>query len=469
MFDFKKTISFRRGTVSARGVEELFHGCDDFILRRVSAGGGRAEAAACWLDGCVNAEAVAEDILRPFSRLECRGEAACRELCLRGGIWSGAVRERSTCGEVAADLAAGSAALIFDALGTALTFEIKAPVGRAVEAPVVEKAVLGAREAFVETLRTNTALVRRRITDPSLKLWQGEAGRATHTRIALFYVEGAAPPDRVEAVMRRIQRLDTAAVTASGELERALAGQPRGVFPQLLHTERPDRFARELLRGKVGILADGLPVGLLLPVALPELMTAQEDRARHAAVAAALTALRWAALGLSLLLPAVYVAAAAYHPEMIPDKLLLNVIRAKEQVPFSTAAEVLAMLFSFELLQEAGVRLPEPVGEKVSIIGALNVGQSAVEAKVLSPIVIIVVAMAGIAGYTQPSQELGTAVRLWRFILVGCAALLGLFGVMAGLMVLLRRLCAMENLGVGYLSRPGDTPLRRRGGRRRKS
>ena len=150
-----------------------------------------------------------------------------------------------------------------------------------------------------------------------------------------------------------------------------------------------------------------------------------------------------------------------YHQEMIPYKLLQNVIDSKQSVPFSTAAETLGMLLSFEVLQEAGIRLPDPVGQTVSVIGALIVGQSAVEAKVLSPIVIIVVAMAGIAGYAQPSQELGAAIRLWRVALVLGAVVLGLYGVMSGLMLLLWRLCDTENLGVSYLSpltdsRPGS-------------
>ena len=247
---------------------------------------------------------------------------------------------------------------------------------------------------------------------------------------------------------------------AAGDLERRLAGTPRCVFPQVLHTERPDRFLVGLARGKLGVLCDGLPIGFLLPATLPDMLRVQEDRARHAAVAAALVLLRYLALFLSLTLPALYVAIAMYHQEMIPYKLLQSVIDSKQSVPFSTAAETLGMLLSFELLQEAGIRLPDPVGQTVSVIGALIVGQSAVEAKVLSPIVIIVVAMAGIAGYAQPSQELGAAVRLWRVALVLCAALLGLYGVMAGLMLLLWRLCDTENLGVSFLSpltdsRPG--------------
>ena len=321
--------------------------------------------------------------------------------------------------------------------------------------------LLGAKDAFVESVRVNTALLRRRVGKPSLKLWETMLGSETKTRVDILYIEGEAPPEQVERIKARLSLPDIPAVLAAGDVEQYLAGTPRGIFPQVIHTERPDRFVLGLARGKIGVLCDGLPIGFLLPAALPDMLRVQEDRARHAAVATALVLLRYLALFLSLALPALYVAIAMYHQEMIPYKLLQNVIDSKQSVPFSTAAETLGMLLSFELLQEAGIRLPDPVGQTVSVIGALIVGQSAVEAKVLSPIVIIVVAMAGIAGYAQPSQELGAAIRLWRVALVLGAVVLGLYGVMAGLMLLLWQLCDTENLGVSYLSpltdsRPGS-------------
>ena len=460
MFDFWKMDPPRRGTASAAGVEAQFKDCADFEKRSVTAGRWGIPATACWLDGCVSGDQVSEDILRPLNRLSCARAGECIELAVAGGVYSATVRERTTDEEIVSDLTGGFAAVIFDETGSALTFEVKPGTNRSVEMPTVEKSVLGAKDAFVETLRTNTSLVRRRLSTPALKLWQTDVGSETKTKVDVLYLDGTARPEQVDAVKARLEKLDIRSLTAAGDLERPLAGTPRTVFPQVLHTERPDRFVLGLLRGKVGILADGLPVGFLLPGTLPEMMRTQEDRARHAAVAISLVLLRWAALVMSLLLPAVYVAVAMYHQEMIPYKLLLSAIQAKEAVPFSTAVEVLGMLLSFELLQEAGIRLPEPVGQTVSVIGALIVGQSAVEAKVLSPIVIIIVAMAGIGSYTQPSQELGAAIRLWRLGLVFCAMLLGLFGVMAGLMLMLWRLCDMENLGVSYLyplcdGRPG--------------
>ena len=451
MFDTLWPRSVPRGRVTRAGVERAFSGCADLESRDVASGGGRVPAAALWLDGMTDARALGEDVLRPLFALRCRTQAGCVRRALRGGIWSGTVRCRLTDEDAADDVAAGCAAIVFDVPGVALTFEIKNPAGRSVEAPAVEKSVLGARDSFVETLRVNTALVRRRLPDPALKLCQVTLGERTKTRAAILYMEGRAPAERAAQTARRLAALSSREVTDPGALERVLSGRPRGAVPQVLHTERPDRFARGLLEGKTGVLCDGQPVGWLLPATLPEMLRTQEDRSRHALVAAALRALRAAALLLSLTLPAVYVAVAMHHQEMIPGRLLLSAIRAKEEVPFSTLAEVLGMLLSFELLHEAGIRLPEPVGQTVSVIGALIVGQSAVEARVLSPIVIIVVALAGVAGYTLPSQELGAAVRLWRFALVGLAAALGFFGMTAGLFLLLWRLCDTENLGVCLL------------------
>lgn len=452
MFDFLFSDPIPAPEDFSRAVRAAFDACADFECRSITPPRLTHALTLCFLDGCVSAQQVSDEILRPLSQLRARTEAGLLARALEGGLWASTVRRRSSPEETAADIAAGYAALIFDLEGAALTFEVKTSDKRSVSSPTVEKSVLGAKDAFVESLRVNTSLLRRRAGTSTLKLWETQLGREAKTRVDVLYIEGAAPAGQVERVKARLARLDIPAVLAAGDLEPHLAGEPRSVFPQTLHTERPDRFLLGLARGKIGILCDGLPVGFLLPATLPDMLRVQEDRARHAAVASALVLLRYLALFLSLLLPALYVAIAMYHQEMIPYKLLQSVIDSKQSVPFSTAAETLGMLLSFELLQEAGIRLPDPVGQTVSVIGALIVGQSAVEAKVLSPIVIIVVAMAGIAGYAQPSQELGAAIRLWRVALVIGAVLLGLYGVMAGLMLLLWRLCSTENLGVSYLS-----------------
>lgn len=458
MFDLKDKKTAPIGADPGAEVKKIFAGSGDFCARELLVGTKKWPGELLWLDGCVDTERLSEDLVRPLGLLSGNSAADCLGAALHGGVYAASLELLSDPGEIARRLSLGFAALCLRGTEEALCAELKSAAVRSVEAPTVEKSVLGPKDAFVETLRINTARLRRRLPTAALKSAEIPLGRAAATA-ALLYIEGTASPAAVEAARARLAALDLPAISSLGELERALSLGRGGAFPRLLHTERPDNFARELLRGKVGVLCEGFPVGLLLPAALPEMLCVGEDAARHAPVRWALTALRTLGLFLSLLLPALYTAAAIYHPEMIPDTLLRSLIRAKEAVPFSTAAEVLGMLLSFELLQEAGVRLPEPVGQTVSVIGALIVGQSAVEARVLSPIVIIVVALAGIGGYAQPSQELSAALRLWRFALVGLAAALGLFGVMAGLMELLRRLSAMEDMGTAYLA-----PLCDRGG-----
>ena len=236
-----------------------------------------------------------------------------------------------------------------------------------------------------------------------------------------------------------------------GYLEQTIVDAPRSPFPQLLHTERPDTFAAMLLEGRVGLLVDGLPVGFAVPASLSRFMQVTEDSAQHFAVASMLVLLRYTALVTALLLPALYVAIAMYHQEMIPTQMLTSVINAKQQVPFTSAIEVLGMLAAFELLQEAGLRLPNPVGDTVSIIGALIVGQAAVDARVVSPIAVIIVAFSGISSYTMPSRDLASAIRLLRFVNVLAAAVGGIFGVTAVAAMIVWHLCTIESYGISYL------------------
>ena len=252
--------------------------------------------------------------------------------------------------------------------------------------------------------------------------------------------------------IERLEDIDIDGLTAAGNLEQYLVDHPDSPFPQLLHTERPDRFAAELLAGRVGLLADGLPMGFLLPATLSAFMQVAEDRAQHYLVASGLMLLRWVSALLSALFPAVLAAVSLYHQEMIPTKLLLSMIEARQQVPFSEGTEVLAMLIAFELLMEAGIRLPDPVGDTVSIIGALIVGQSAVEARVVSPVTVIVVATSAICGFTLPSRDMGAALRLVRFAMVILAILLGLYGITLGLAALVWYLSSLDSFGVAYTS-----------------
>ena len=443
--------------VCADSLKTIFAESDDFTLRPVWPGGEPEDGVSlCWLEGLVSADAVSRDVLRPLTdsrRLSPRDDQRRWLQALeRGAVWSSAATRCSDMDTLVDQLLNGSCAVVFDRLGAAVAFETRSAQTRAVGTPTVEKSVKGGKDAFVETLRTNTALVRRRLRSPRLKLCQTTVGRKSATPVDVLWLDGVAASETVAALRRRLGAIDVDGLTAAGNLEACLVDRPASLFPQLIHTERPDKFASELLSGRVGLLVDGLPIGFLLPATLPHFMKVAEDKAMHFAVASGLTLLRWLSALISMLFPALLVAVGMYHQEMIPTRLLLSMIAAKQEVPFSVAVEVLSMLLAFELLMEAGIRLPDPVGDTVSIIGALIVGQSAVEARIVSPISVIVVATSAICGFTQPSRDLGAALRLLRFVMVILATFLGLFGLAVGLSLLVWYLSTLESFSVPYLS-----------------
>lgn len=449
------------GPVSARSLQNIFTACSDFESRRIAFGLDKPLTLPLfWLDGLSSADDISEQLLQPLTQALRSGDAADEQSCLDrillGGVYRCAVQLRRDLDSLVTDLTHGCCVLVFETLGAALSFELRSDTVRAVSEPTLEKSLKGAKDSFVEILRTNTALVRRRICSPRLKLAESCLGRKSRTRVALLFLEGVADPAVVTELARRLRKLDVDALPAVGILEEALVDEPFSPFPQILHTERPDRFAMHLLDGRVGLLVDGLPVGLVLPVNLAEFMKVTGDSSMHFLVASGLTMLRYLALFLSALLPAFYVAVSMYHQEMIPTRLLLSVIRVEQELPFSTATEVLFMLAAFSLLQEAGLRLPNPIGDTVSIIGALIVGQAAVEAKLVSPIAIIVVAISGIACYTLPSQDLGFAVRLAKLALVLAAIAAGLFGVGLVTCLLLLHLADIDSFGRNYTAPLSD-------------
>ena len=449
--------------ISLGTLQNIFSSCEDFLSRRLFSGDGSGEIWLCWIEGLVSGNELSEQVIRPLTDPErFRGGRKGEDLlhlAEQGLVSAAAMKRRQKTDDLVSDLLNGFCALV--APGRALCFQLRSTHHRTVEAPQSEKTLLGGKDAFVEQLRVNTALVRNRLRTPLLKLKQTVVGRKARSNVALLWLEGVADPAVVDELSRRLDAIDADGLLQAGTLTEAVADDPYSPFPQLMHTERSDVFSMALLDGRVGLIADGLPQGFLLPASLPAILRSADDEAQHFLTASLLRLMRWTALLLTLFLPAFYVAMAMYHQEMLPPKLLLSVIESKQRVPFPTSAEILGMLLAFELLQEAGLRLPDSIGQTVSIVGALIVGQSAVEARVISPIAVIVVALAGIAGYTMPNQDLSAALRLGRLTLVIAAILGGMFGLVAAAVAILWHLCSLESFGRAYLSplssgRPGS-------------
>ena len=424
-----------RGSVSAAELIETFGGSADLKSEALLLGGFAGKGVTLfYLDGLVDPQAISETVAKPMTDPARFPKelmpAAALELALRGLVYGIAPEKREKTRDVTEALLSGSCAVLFETEGAALTFPVPAQEKRAVDLPKEEKVIKGPKDGFVETLSVNSALVRKKLKTPALRFTELRAGGISGTGLYLVYIEGRAP----EAIAENIREA------------------PASPFPRVLVTERPDKFALNLVEGRVGILADGLPMGFLAPAPFSQFMKTPEDDSGHWLFSSFLTLLRYFAFVISSLAPALYVAVAMYHREIIPVRLMQSMVDAKAFVPFPTALEVIGMLAAFDLLHEAGIRLPTPIGQTVSIIGGLIVGQSAVEAKVVSPVVVVVIAFSGIAGYTMPDQDMYSATRIVRFTLTAAAALMGVYGIALGVSLWIVHLAHLDSVGFPYMS-----------------
>ena len=440
--------------LTAEGIEKAFGGTADLCRRDLRVGG--LEGSLFFIDGLTAGGDIAETVLRPLRELHAAGGAARSASALQAEILAGAVycAVAKDCDDLdtAANLLLNGFCVLCLPEGLGVAFEVKTGEKRGPSEPEVESTTRGPKDAFAETSRTNTGLLRRHLRSTKLQIYEVGAGGDTHTNLSMVWVEGKAEPETVARVRARLDADETRELLTPAAVETWLTGR-RGVpFPLVQYTERTDKFAAGLLTGRVGLFADGLPVGYLVPVNLGCLLEAAEDRDTDPLSTRFLRLLRLVALAAALLLPGLYVAMAAFHQEMLPTLLLDAIIESKQSVPFPTVLEVLGLLLAFELLQEAGLSAPKAVSQPVSIIGGLVVGTAAVEANLISPAALIVVSAAGICGFALPGKSFVDAVRLCRLGLTVCAALAGLWGLTFGLIALLVVLAGLDSFGKAWLA-----------------
>ncbi|EPZ43292.1 spore germination protein [Alicyclobacillus acidoterrestris] len=323
---------------------------------------------------------------------------------------------------------------------------------RAVEEPNTEAVIRGPRQGFNENIQTSLALLRTRIRSTAFCVESFDLGRYTKTTVALCYIDGIASSNLVDEIRSRLKRIDIDGIIDSGYIEELIEDSPHSPFPQIQNTERPDVVVSQLLEGKVAILANGSPFALILPINFWGLMQASEDYYERYMIANAIRALRFIFLFINLYLPSLYVAITTFHQEMLPTKALLSIAAAREVTPFPAVVEALIMEITFEALREAGVRLPKTVGSAISIVGALVIGQAAVQAGIVSAPMVIVVSITGIGSFVIPRYNLAITLRMLRFPMILLAGTLGLFGIVVTTLAVIIHLSSLRSAGIPYLS-----------------
>ena len=427
----------------------MFGNAGDFVRRELLCGGQKIYAY--FIDGLVSGDTISDYIFHPLIELESGTMESLYRRALEGRVYNCVANACQDLQDAAVKIVNGFCVVLFPRVG-ALAFEAKTGEKRSISAPDVEHTVKGPRDAFTETVRTNTSLLRRHLRTPDLRLDQKTVGTRSLTMVTVAWIEGLTNPEFVRRLRTRLDEIVVDALISTAAVEEYVSGSRKTPFPLLEFTERTDKFAQGLLSGRVGLLVDGLPVGYLLPVDLGELMSSPEDRGMDYLSASFVRILRWGALMLSLMLPGIFVALSSFHQQMIPLPLLKAMIESRKNVPFSTVGEVAGLLLAFELLQEAGIHLPQSIGQSVSIIGGIVVGSAAVEASLISPGALIAVSLAGICGFSLPSRDFAQAVRLCRMGILALSAAAGLFGATVGLLLLVIHLAGLESLGIPYLS-----------------
>lgn len=351
-----------------------------------------------------------------------------------------------------ADLNYGSCIIMIDGFDKAIVCDTKGWEKRSLESSKTETVIIGPHEAFTESMRTNTSILRRTLRNENMVTESVKVGKTCVKDCVIVYVDGIANEKLVNEVRYRLKNIETDYVLTSSELELYLEDKSFITLPQALSTDRPDRAARAILEGRVVIIMDGAPYALIMPVTAGELMNASEDPYLRYPYALFIKVVRITAVILSLFLPAFFIAATNFHQEMLPTDLVIAIVSAREKVPFSTVLELLLMELSFEIIREAGIRVPSPLGSTLGIIGGLILGQAAVTANIVSPILIIVVALTGIGSFACPNYKFGISLRILRFVYMFLAVAAGFFGIVCGLYINLLLWSTSKSMGVEMMA-----------------
>lgn len=433
----------------------------DLVIREISIGTqGQIKACLVYTDGLVDAKIIQESILESFLfkvrttspaiDYERGGESLLRFI-KEYALTIGEVKNLSDFPSLFHSLLSGETVILIDGYNQGFGASTKGPEHRSITEPSVQTTIRGPKEGFTELIRVNTSLIRRKIKDPNLWIETKQIGNLTKTDISIVYMKGIAKEEVIQEVRDRLDKINIDSILESGYIEEMIQDKTFTPFPTVYNTERPDAVAAGLLEGRVAIIVDGTPFVLMVPALFVQFFQAPEDYF-HRSDFGLVRALRYLGFFITLLGPALYIAITTFHQEMIPPTLLVSLAAQREGIPFPAFVEALLMETVFEILREAGVRMPRAVGQAISIVGALILGTVATEAGLISPAMLIVVASTGISSFIFPSFNISISTRILRFGMMALGASFGLYGIYIGLTWMVLHLSSLRSFGVPYMT-----------------
>lgn len=456
------TALFEELETNLQAIRETLGNSTDIIIRNLPVGyEGNQSIAILYTDGLADQNIITDFIMKSVMLDIKLFDRADRKIALPSdaiqalknyALTIGDIKDVSDFDALYQALLSGDTIILIDGHKQGIVCSTPGWKDRAVTEPSAENVVRGPRESFVESLRTNTALIRRKIKDPNLWLETMQIGRLTRTDVAIMYMKGIANDKLVQEVRDRLNRIDVGSIFESGYIEESIQDETFSPFPTIFNSERPDVIAAALAEGRVAILVDGTPIALIIPTLFSSFLQAPEDYYQRADISSFVRLLRYLGILVSLFGPSMYVAFTTFHQELLPTQLLISLAAQREQVPFPAFIEALLMELTFEILREASIRMPRNIGAAISIVGTLVIGQAAVQAGIVSAAMVIVVSFTAISSFILPSYNMSIAFRLLRFPYMALAASFGLFGIIAGVIVLVLHLCSLRSFGIPYMA-----------------
>jgi spore germination protein len=449
--DLKENVQYFKG---------LFKDCDDILFREIEIGDEhKVKIIVIFVDGMANKEFVSDSAIQSLFWKDDLNHIPVDETyelffnrIFKEAIASAELKKEDKIETIIDNILSGDTALLVENMDKCIVIGSRDGPSRSIEEPKTETVIRGPRDGFNEIMKFNLALVRRRIKDPKFKVKFKQVGRRSRTTVAVLYIDDIVDKKLLDEVKKRLDNVDIDAVLDSAILENLIEDNYLSPFPQVENTERPDSVAAALYEGRVGLIVDNSPFALIVPATMGTLIQSSEDYYERWSQTTIIRIIRIIAMFLSFTAPALYIAITAYHPGLLPTKLIYFLAASRINVPFPSVVEAIIMELTMELLREAGTRVSGPIGSTIGIVGGLIIGQAAVDAGIVSPLMIIIVAVTTISTFAIPSYEMATGFRTVRFTFIALAGVLGLYGVVLGIIVLLSHFIILSSFGIPFTS-----------------